>query len=683
MNTVWVSSRNAVLLRFAVLAIFCSVVTFLLGKDSNWDIFNYHLYAPHAFWTQDLQTDFMAAGAQRYLNPIGYLPFYWMIQAGWHSLAIAIILTVFHSLALLILWEMCARYIFRNDSQPGLLASLSVALAALSPVFLGMLGGTYLDPPMLVFVFGGLLLLCRALERPTPSLLLPLLAGGLFGIAAALKLTNVIFVASAGVAILAAMRFKATGWMTASCFVVGAMIGALLAGGWWAFLLYREFGNPFFPLFNEFFHSPDFPSVRLSLVRFMPVTVMDALTFPINMASSRKWVYVERTAADIRFLFLVVFTLLLLLSKLVRSRKTMLQAATLSECPQRVSVKMIIVFFVVSFALWLATSGNGRYALPVLLLVAPVVILAIREVVKVRSWFLGTAMLILALQMTVVLLAESPRWDVGEWTKNWIDVEVPAKLRDNHYGYLTEGNNSNSFVALSLHPASRLVSMIGIFPLSKEGPGGERLRTFIASYTGKLRTLSQLEFPLGQTPLGETDFGQHTRNIDVRYALWDLRVDATDCQQIKYGVRSENFAILISCALVPGNPQHATMLPEWKRATSVMEQIEIACPALFSPKGGYTTKLGFAWYRHYPNTDVRLRILSGHAFFFARRFWTLRCRHGRYRRLGAWYLKMELRRPTTALEMTCIAVRDKIFRRQSDNGTSMPLCSGSRSGSYF
>ena len=616
MTTEFLTPRNAIFLRFIAFSVICGVVTFLLGKDSNWDIFNYHLYAPHAFWTQDLQTDFMAAGPQRYLNPIGYLPFYWMIQAGWHSLVIAVVLAMFHGFALLILWEICARFIFQGDSHPGSLASLSVALAALSPVFLGMLGGSYLDPPMLVFVLGGLLLLCVALDRPSPTFLLTFIAGGLLGIAAALKLTNAIFAASAGIAILFAMRFNAVGWKTAIWYGAGTTMGALLAGGWWSFLLYREFGNPFFPLFNEYFQSPDFPAVKLSLVRFIPASIEDALSFPFNIASSRKWIYVERGAADIRFALLVMFALSILAARFVVRTRTHSMPKRIRNVP----VEFIILFFVASCPLWLATSGNGRYALPILLIVGPILIFAVRATFRSRSWFLGVTLAILTAQGAVFSLGESPRWDVGAWTDKWIDVEVPVKLKENPYGYLSVGNNSNSFVALNIHPESRLSSMLGVFPISLDGSGGKRLRSFMSAHAGKLRTLEQYEIPIERSLAGKTDFSDYVKAIDARFAMWDLQVDPTDCEQIKFSVRPENFAILVSCGLRNGNPRRAGLLPEWERATRVMEQIERACPVIFNPSGGYTTPLGGAWYRHYPNTDTRLRIVNGRALYSRDRF---------------------------------------------------------------
>ena len=611
MRTFSVSPRSALALRAIALMTLCGAIAFLLGKDSNWDLLSYHLYIAHAFWTQDLQSDFMAAGVPRYFNPIGYLPFYWMIKAGWHSLTVGLLLAAFHSLTLLLLWEICAKYLFKSDSRPGLLASLAVALAAMSPVFLGTLGGTYLDQTTLVFIFGGLLLLCIEIERPSSTILLPLLAGTLIGIAAALKLTNVIYIASAGAAILIAARFKPAGWRTALWYGVGIFLGAILAGGWWSFQLYREFGNPFFPLFNEYFQSPDFPSVKLSHERFKPASFIDALTFPFDMAKSRSWIYVENAAADTRFALLAVLALIWVIERERRKRANL-------DVPiaRNISAELIIAFFLVSIPAWMVTTCNGRYALPILLLVAPILILAARAASPDRKWFAFLLIFIFSLQGIVMSRNGNPRWDTGLWTAKWIDVEVPAKLRDNAYGYLSVGSNSNSFLALNLHPESRLVNLLGVYPLSLDNPGGKRVSAFISAHAGRLRTLGSMSDADYRELIEKDNFADYLNDIDGRFAMWDLRTDPTDCLPIKFSESmikptQKNNSIIVSCALLPGNPLRASTIPVWERASRIFDRIESACPALFSPRGLYATKRGKMWYRLYFNTDVMLFLLDG------------------------------------------------------------------------
>ena len=113
---------------------------------------------------------------------------------------------------------------------------------------------------------------------------------------------------------------------------------------------------------------------------------------------------------------------------------------------------------------------------------------------------------------------------------------------------------------------------------------------------------------------GSTEIRDYLLEIDSRYAIWDLRVDNTDCELIKYSLGPMD-AMLITCAFLPGNPRRAGMLPEWARTSGVFERIEKACPSLFTPSGAYTTKRGLAWYRLYLNPEVRLRALNGHVLY--------------------------------------------------------------------
>lgn len=604
---------DSLAIRIIAFMAFCGVATWLLGKDSNWDILNYHLYVAHAFWANyDLQSDYMAAGLQRYFNPVGYLPFYLMVQAGWHSLLISLLLAAFHSFSLVILWEICARHLFKNDSRCMLLSGLSVALAAMSSVFIGTIGGSFLDPATMVLVFGAILLLCASLGQSPAVVLLPVLAGVLLGVTAGLKLTNLIFVASAGLALIAASGLRIDGMKTATWFGVGAAVGAMLSGGWWALQLYREFGNPFFPLFNDYFRSPDFPAVKLQLIRFKPATIVDALTFPFDMASSRMWVYAENGAADFRFALLAIFGTMLLAFRLLRRAHSAPEKVHFSNKP----ATFVTVFFITSFVLWVWTSGNGRYAVPVLLLVGPILVVTVRAAVPNWNWFAGLMLAIFSAQGVVVALSDNPRWDVGAWRQKWIDVEVPSKLKDQPYGYLTAGVNSYSFVALHIHPESRFVNLIGSFPLSLDGPGGHRVRAFISAHVGKLRMMGKLDIPIEQALAGTSVFNAYLKEIDGRYAMWDLRIDTTDCLVAKFSVGPPTSDLnIFSCALLPGNSRRAGMIPEWERASGVFDRIEKFCPVLFNPSGAYATKRGLAWYRLYLNTEVRLRALNGNVLY--------------------------------------------------------------------
>jgi hypothetical protein len=45
-------------------------------SDANWDLQNYHLYAPFAAWYGRIGLDYFTAGFQGYFNPLADLPYF-------------------------------------------------------------------------------------------------------------------------------------------------------------------------------------------------------------------------------------------------------------------------------------------------------------------------------------------------------------------------------------------------------------------------------------------------------------------------------------------------------------------------------------------------------------------------------------------------------------------------------
>lgn len=176
---------------FLVPAALCVLWTLGAGKDVNWDLLNYHYYAPWQLLEGRLAQDFFAASAQSYLNPVGYLPFYLMVSSGWHSLLASSVLAALHSLNLALLYFL-ARRLFAHlpRREQTLFSCLGTALGAATWVFWPTVGSSFLDPLLLPLILGGLLMLLEDGRRP-------LLAGALLGAAAALKYSNGIYVLAA------------------------------------------------------------------------------------------------------------------------------------------------------------------------------------------------------------------------------------------------------------------------------------------------------------------------------------------------------------------------------------------------------------------------------------------------------------------------------------------------------
>jgi hypothetical protein len=153
----------------------CAAWTVVAGKDLNWDLLNYHYYAPYQLLGGRLAQDFFAASAQSYLNPLGYLPFYLMVSSGWHAVIVAVLLAAAHASSLVLLYAIAWRLFAPRVP----ITALATALGAASAVFWATLGTSFLDPLLVAPMLAGLLLLLDKKHFAA--------AGVLFGAAAALK----------------------------------------------------------------------------------------------------------------------------------------------------------------------------------------------------------------------------------------------------------------------------------------------------------------------------------------------------------------------------------------------------------------------------------------------------------------------------------------------------------------
>ena len=63
--------------------------------------------------------------------------------------------------------------------------------------------------------------------------------------------------------------------------------------------------------------------------------------------------------------------------------------------------------------------------------------------------------------------------------------------------------------------------------------------------------LGKLDIPIDQALTRKPEFNAYLKEIDGRFAIWDLRIDTTDCAVIKSAVGPPTpDLILFSCALI-------------------------------------------------------------------------------------------------------------------------------------
>ena len=549
--------------------------------------------------------DFWAAAVQSYLNPLPFLPFALMQQAGWPSLAIASVLAAIQSLGLLALYAV-SRHLADGLDRPRLAATLMTALGAASPVIFSQIGSTFVDATTAPLVMVALWLLVAR-----PGMAGACAAAALAGAAMALKWTNAPFAAG----ILAAAAFAAPRQaliermklLALACAAV--LFGFALFYGWWGWRLVQEHGSPLFPLFNGIFRSPDAPAESFSYLRFIPQTIGQLATFPFRMALHEGWVHTEVIAPDLRpALVPVLLGALVLRGAFLRTRAGASAAATALPPVWRVP----LIFFAVSLCGWLVTSSNGRYAVPLFLLHGPVLWLLMNRLIGERRAALAMAVLTV-LQIGHGAAAGSPRWNAQPWTQQWLPATVPAALRNEPMLFVLVGQPSASFVAAEVHRDSVFVNPIGTVPLANNGPGWKRYEALRDRYAGRTRIV--LSVVPSYTP-------EEVRTKLLRQNLvidrLGLRIDVDGCDRIV--LNDEPPAVpwlgpaeatpmhdLLACRAtrVAPDPSLAAARAE---AARIMDAFEERCPQVFSPRQTQVEGAGSLWTRAYGRYDLHLAI---------------------------------------------------------------------------
>jgi hypothetical protein len=613
------TGRAARIAVFAVPALLCAAWTLVAGKDVSWDLLNYHYYAPYEWLGGRLRQDYFAASGQSYLNPMGYVPFYWLVSIGWHSVVVAVLLAAAHasciSLLYLIAWRMFAHH---AERERRVLAILASALGASSAIFWATVGSSFLDPLLAAPMLAGLLVLLG--DSPRAPAWRALVAGLLFGSAAALKHSNALFALAAFPLALALPRVRGAARARAGlAYAAGGVLAVAVLAGPWMALMAREFGNPVFPLLNGWFQSPHAPAVNAAGGRFAIPDLWSALAFPFQLIAPDRTLYAEITAPDLRFAALVIAAAALPMKAFAERRRGG------GHSPLTGTDARVLGFFALAACLWLVSSANGRYGILVLLLAGLCLARLLERLLPLGPARIAMAALLVA-QIAACSMITAPRWFIADrWSWHWLPFAVAEEGMRESALYLTVETLPMAAVAPSLHRDSSFVNLRGQYSIA---PGNPRLEELLERHRGRVRIMGRF-----------LQLGPDGRPREAVVAAYDsslirfgFRIDAGRCFAILWqpddadalsrfanGMTSQpkDHAAALSmgsCALAAArrDPDH---IEEERRVSVAFDRIEKLCPGLLRGHSAATEALGPEWMRNYPGLDARLETNRGRVIF--------------------------------------------------------------------
>ena len=608
----------------------------------NWDTLDYHFYAGFSALHDRFGTDYFAAGSQSYFNPYIYLPFYLLASSRLSALADASILAVVQSGTLWLTYEIALQVTPAQDERSRNVAATCAALFAFSnPILLNLFGSSYADVTTAELVLCGWLLLVRAVRAPSARCIVS--AGLLLGAASALKLTNSVHALSAGVLLLfIQVRWPARIRHMAG-FGVAVMVSFVIVCLPWSIHLERHFGNPFFPLLNSIFRSPQYIAARMQDYRFIPDSFAEAVVRPFAIARPVFKVDDEMQSPDIRYAVLLVAGILLLLrwawSSYRHARSGHAFRPRLANGPGARPLAALGAGFAVDWTLWLTASGNGRYFIAmscVAGVLACALICSLFATSRIRAYLLA---LVLGAQFLQLSMGTSYRghipWDGGPW----FEVRLPANLPRTPALYLSYGVQTNSFVVPFLPAGSGFVNIAGDYPLPASGANGAEVAALIHKYWPNVRVLALDSRPQDKRLPVVSGI---TAAADALLPF-SLRPKTSDCATIvasdasgqglifvhthsseKSGrsrpiadreVPGSSTGYLTTCSAVADPGAQAELTPGRQEAERALDHLEDACPALFQPARPVMQYYGnphqTIWARRYLNTNLTAWVSRG------------------------------------------------------------------------
>jgi hypothetical protein len=605
-----------------LLALACNYV---LGKDMAWDTTNYHLYLGYSALNDRFVNDYFAAGVLSYFNPYAYVPFYAMVRAGLPALAICSIFAAFHSIILWLTFELGVAVCPSKDHRTRILAGICAAILALmNPILMQEIGSCFADITTAELALGGWLLLAGAVREPRISRVV--WGGLLLGVATGLKLSNSVPAVSAfAMLIMLPLDFKGKAHY-ALAFGLALGVGFILVAAPWSYRLEQIFGNPMFPMFNDFFKSPEFLTDPMVHYRFVPQSIGDALWRPFAMLNPTHMVHEELSAPDPRYAVLVVLGTIIMVHWL--STRLRRPSSEQVNPPLRDHTRILFALGLglgVQWNLWLKSSGNSRYVLAMACIAAAVIIGMLFQFFesrpKVRNYIL---MVILGTQAVQLSMGAEYRWNAASWGGPWFDISMPEKLKSERNLYLTLGVQSNSFLAPYLSRDSGFVNFAGGFTLDPDGVNGSRVKALIKRYSPNVRVV----FGGGERYKNASIQAPSAPEVDDSLSRYGLRTDMSDCAtitihglppalEIRYETsqplppQNRDTTYLVACRVVPDNTDRSALATRQHQVDLVFDRLEDTCPQLFRPHRLVTVHEGDVWRRLYGSTDISAWISHG------------------------------------------------------------------------
>lgn len=356
------------------------------------------------------------------------------------------------------------------------------------------------------------------------------------------------------------------------------------------------------------------------MIRFQPDTLQQAFTRFFDMAAPDANVYVEIPAPDIRFA-----AILLLAGVAVLMWRRL--------GPGRSPTLAMLVVLLASTAVWLGTTGNGRYFMPLLIAAGPIGIALICILPVTRALKATLAGLLVTGQLFV--LVEQPPWSTWsmlKWTNApYFDVRLGVdETQGPATTYASLSMLSYSLIAPQFPANSRWINLVASSATPRDQAWTDAfLRQAAAAGPLKVVTLS---LPWASLPDGRPT-GEILRAFNHLASRRNLRIPgscrhvaspglARMADQEKRSGRDSGTQLgfwICPAVYEPGLAEHSIERDAPLHVMEVLKRVGMQCPRFFPMGEPALIRLPDGWSRHYPHSETRVFVMDNGKVWY--QFW--------------------------------------------------------------
>lgn len=396
------NSKTNIIKYLSILLIFLffsGLLSLLIGQAITYDFLNYHFYAPYAALNGRIGIDFMPADIQSYFNPCLDFPFYFLVKYFNDFPKLILFLNGFWvGLFLFIFYLICDFLLKRKGLEKNILLIFCISVSLFSPILLNEFSPLSNDIQVAIGVLASILLLFHQLFKPFSKKrnLYIILAGLILGLTTGLKLIAAMYCFSFLITLICLYKKIDSPFKTIFAFCASIAIGFLITNGYWMYLIYSHFKNPFFPYFNNIFHSnySDFsPILDSDFQTLRPKNFFEFLFFPFLDLDQKFMRGCERNFYDVRYAMSY-----LSIAALIFVYKT----KRFENLIQKNYVLFLLFFIPTSYILGMLLFAQYRYFIPLNVFTPVLIIIAIYSVIKTKPliYFLLTLIFLSLLSST-------------------------------------------------------------------------------------------------------------------------------------------------------------------------------------------------------------------------------------------------------------------------------------------